>query len=131
LLLERFDTEVQFTVVPAGGQLAIAQLAEHLITNNAINVAAIITPLADPDIQEEQVKKLNSIGAELIVLKQDIEDWLDNYVSAEYHNAVFMLSDRNGKMARRYARNADLEKLIIDNPSFSALIEKLGGKPKG
>ena len=42
-----------------------------------------------------------------------------------------MLSDRNGKMARRYARNADLEKLIIDNPSFSALIEKLGGKPKG
>lgn len=131
LLLERFDTEVQFTVVPAGGQLAIAQLAEHLITNNAINVAAIITPLADPDIQEEQVRKLNSIGAELIVLKQDIEDWLDNYVSAEYHNAVFMLSDRNGKMARRYARNADLEKLIIDNPSFSALIEKLGGKPKG
>lgn len=131
VLLGRFDIDAQFNVIPAGGQLAIAQLAEHLISNHATNVAAIITPLSDPDVQAEQVKKLNSIGAELIVLKQDLEYWLDKYVSTEYHNAAFMLSDRNGKMARRYARNADLDKLILDNPSFSELMVKLGGKPKG
>ncbi|GIZ13065.1 hypothetical protein NCCP436_24810 [Pseudomonas sp. NCCP-436] len=131
VLLERFDIDAQFNVVPAGGQLAIAQLAEHLISNNAKNVAAIITPIPDPEIQQEQVKKLNEIGAEIIVLKQDLEGWLDNYVSAEYHNATFILSDRNGKMARRYARNADLEKLLSENPSFSELMLKLGAKPKG
>jgi hypothetical protein len=128
-LLDRFYISAQFNVIPAGGQLAVAQLAEHLISNNVINVAAIITPLSDPEIQQKQIKKLNEIGAELIVLKQNIEGWLDNYVSVEYHNATFMLSDRKGKMARRYARNADLEKLISENPSFSELILKLGAKP--
>ncbi|MDN3382551.1 hypothetical protein QL995_07695 [Pseudoalteromonas sp. APC 3358] len=130
VLLGRFDIIAQFNVVPAGGQLAVAQLAEHLINNDKTNVAAIITPISDPDIQQEQIKRINEIGAELIVLKQDIELWLDNYVSVEYHNTAFFLSDRNGKMARRYARNADLEKLITENPSFSELMLKLGAKPK-
>lgn len=130
VLLKRFDVNAQFNVIPAGGQLAVAQLAEHLVDNNVVNVAAIITPSADPEVQQKQIKKLNEIGVELIVLKQSIENWLDNYVSVEYHNAIFMLSDRNGKMARRYARNADLEKLMSENPSFSGLMLKLGAKPK-
>ncbi len=56
-----------------------------------------------------------------------LKDWLDNYVSAEYHNATFMLTNRNGKMARRFARNADIEKLLSDNPAFENLLQKLQG----
>lgn len=130
VLLERFDISSPFRVIPAGGQLAIAQLAEHLINNNEINVAAIITPLSDSDEQKKQIDKLNNIGADVIFLRQGIEEWLDNYVSVENHNATFILSDMNGKMARRYARNADLEKLLSENKSFSDLMLKLGAKPR-
>jgi len=127
ILLQRCGTNARYNVVAAGGQLAVAQLAEHLISNNQRDVAVIVTPLFDADIQHEQISKLKDLGVETVELKNDIEDWLDNYVSADYHNAVFMLSNRNGKMARRYARNADLEKLRSENPEFEHLLQKLQG----
>lgn len=125
ILLGRCGINSRYNVVAAGGQLAVAQLAEHLIGKNQGHVAAIITPLYDTDLQHKQISKLIDLGVEIVELKHDIEDWLDNYVSAEYHNSVFMLSNHNGKMARRYARNADIEKLRSNNPMFEHLLQKL------
>ncbi|BDZ74477.1 hypothetical protein GCM10025856_21960 [Methylophaga marina] len=130
VLLERFDVARDYIVIPAGGHLAVAQLAEYLISNNSKNVAAIITPLSDPDVQKDQLNRLSKVGAHTIVLNQDIENWLNNYVSVEYHNATFGLTNRNGKMARRYARNADIKELLKNNPSFSDLMVKLNANPK-
>ncbi len=125
ILLGRCGINARHNVVAAGGQLAIAQLAAHLMSNNKRHVAAIVTPLSDAELQHEQISKLIDLGVEIVELKSGIEDWLDNYVSAEYHNATFMLTNRNGKMARRYARNADIEKLRTDNPTFEHLLQKL------
>lgn len=129
-LLDRFDIDFNLKVIPAGGQLAISQLAEYLIKNHAMNVATIITPTSDLETQQTLMKGLENIGADIIVLKQDIEGWLESYVSVDYYNSTAMLTNRNGKMARRYARNADLDALLLDNPSFSDLILKLGARRK-
>lgn len=127
ILLGRCGINARYNVVAAGGQLAVAQLAEHLMSNNQRHVAAIVTPISDAELQHEQISKLIDLGVEIVELKHGVEDWLDNYVSAEYHNATFMLTNRNGKMARRYARNADIEKLRSDNPTFERLLQKLQG----
>ncbi|MAF72090.1 MAG: hypothetical protein CL591_16075 [Alteromonas sp.] len=129
-LLERFEIEVNYSVIPAGGQLAIAQLAETISKTSNVNVATIITPLPNPETQREQINKLNTLAEEVIVLSQEIEEWLENFVSAEYYNATCMLTNRNGKMARRYARNSDLDLLLSNTPSFSALIEKMRANKK-
>lgn len=131
ILLDRCGVDARHKVTAAGGQLAIVQLAEHLMNNNQRHVAAIVTPLSDAELQHKQISKLKELGVEIIELKHEIEDWLDNYVSADYHNAVFMLSDRNGKMARRYARNADIEKLRSENPTFEQLLQQLKESMKG
>lgn len=127
ILLGRCGINASHNVVAAGGQLAVAQLAEHLMSKNQRHVAAIVTPISDAELQHEQISKLIDLGVEIVELKNGIEDWLDNYVSVEYHNATFMLANRNGKMARRYARNADIEKLRSDNPTFEHLLQKLQG----
>lgn len=74
-----------------------------------------------------QIAELKALEIEIIVLPASLEDWLDNYVTTKYHNATSMLSNRAGKMARRYARNANIEQLLSDNPYFNALINKLKG----
>ncbi len=109
-LLSRFETPSKIDVFPAGGQLSVAPLAQHLRRAGNKNVAAIVTPISDVKHQQERLKELNTSGAELIVLREPLEDWLGNYVSADYYNAVMGLSNRNGKMARRYARNTELGK---------------------
>lgn len=126
ILLGRCGIKARHNVLAAGGQLAVAQLAEHLMSTNRLNIAALITPMSDAELQQEQISKLIDLGVEVVTLKSDIEAWLDNYVSTEYHNATFMLTNRNGKMARRYARNADITKLRSNNPTFEHLIKKLG-----
>ncbi len=127
-LLDRFEISAQYSVIPAGGQLAIAQLAESISKNNTVNVATIITPLSNPEKQQEQINKLKALGAEVIVLSQEIEGWLESFVSADYYNATLMFTNRNRKMARRYAHNSDLDLLLSNTPSFSTLVEKMGGK---
>ncbi|WP_169531235.1 hypothetical protein [Azotobacter chroococcum] len=129
-LLRRFETPAKIEVFPAGGQLSVAPLAQHLRRAGNKNVAAIVTPISDAKHQQEHLKELNASGAELIVLREPLEDWLGNYVPADYYNAVMMLSNRNGKMARRYARNTELDQLITATPSFSSLIDKLEARPK-
>jgi hypothetical protein len=126
ILLGRCGIKARHSVLAAGGQLAVAQLAEHLMSSNQRNIAAIVTPISDAELQQEQISKLVNLGVEVIKLRSGIEDWLDSYVSTEYHNATFMLTNRNGKMARRYARNADVAKLRSTNPGFENLINKLG-----
>lgn len=125
ILLERCQVNPRHKIMAAGGQLAITQLAEHLINTNQRNIAAIITPLSDAELQRKQISKLMDLGVEIILLNSEIEDWLNKYVSAEYHNSTFMLSDRNGKMARRYARNADIAKLRSNDQEFDHLLQKL------
>ncbi|WP_170854620.1 hypothetical protein [Azotobacter beijerinckii] len=129
-LLRRFETSAKIEVFPAGGQLSVASLAQHLRRAGKKNVAAIVTPISDAKYQQEQLEELNASGAELIVLREPLEDWLGNYVPADYHNATVMLSNRNGKMARRYARNTKLDQLLTATPSFSAVIDKLEARPR-
>ncbi|RTD94099.1 hypothetical protein EJO68_09830 [Variovorax atrisoli] len=130
LLIERFKTQAKVTVFPAGGQLSVASLVQHLKNMGGQNVAAIVTPIADADLQREILNELKASNAEVIALRQPLEDWLGNYVSVDYYNTTMMLTNRNGKNARRYARNLELEKILKANPSFSAFITKLERAPK-
>ncbi|MHA0864929.1 restriction endonuclease [Enterobacter wuhouensis] len=126
-LLSRFEINNDFTIFPAGGQLSVPSLSAHLLNTGNTNVAAIVTPIKNPKVQSKQIAELKSLEVEIISLPAPLEAWLDNYVTTEYHNATFMLSSREGKMARRYARNANVEQLLSDNPSFNSLIIKLKG----
>lgn len=128
-LMRRFQTSSSIAVFPAGGQLSVAPLAEHLRGRGNKNVAAIVTPIPNAELQQEHLDKLRASGAELIVLRQPLEDWLGNYVSVEYYNQTMMLSSYAGKMARRYARNANIDQLLIANQSFADLINKIDARP--
>ena len=129
-LLARFVTQAKITVFPAGGQLSVAPLAQHLRRTGNKNVAAIVTPISDSELQQKNLKELSASGAELIVLREPLKDWLGNYVPTDYYNATMMLSSYAGKMARRYARSAELDQLLATTPSFCALMEKLEARPK-
>ena len=93
-------------------------------------MAAIVTPISNADAQQQQMQELQRSGATLVVLHHSLEDWLGNYVGVDYYNASMMLSNRAGKMARRYARNADLDQLLASTPSFAALLEQLDALPE-
>ena len=127
-LMERFDISAKVEVFPAGGQLSVAPLAQHLRRKGIKNLAAFVTHISDPDKEQEHLDELKANGVELIALGESIEDWLGGHVSTEYHNATIMLSSRKGKMARRYARNTELAQLISATPSFARLIDKLGAR---
>lgn len=129
-LLSRFEIPAKVTVFPAGGQLSVAPLVKHLRSTGNRHVAAIVTPIPDEEMQQEHMQELQRSGAILIPLQHSLEDWLGNYVDALYYNATFMLTNRAGKMARRYARNADLGQLLAGTPSFAALLEQLEVLPE-
>ena len=76
------------------------------------------------------IEELKRSGATLVVLQHSLEDWLGNYVDVNYYNATFFLTNRAGKMARRYARSADLDQLLTGTPSFAALLEQLEARPE-
>ncbi|WP_321387135.1 hypothetical protein [Alcaligenes phenolicus] len=129
-LLARFVTPAKVTIFPAGGQLSVAPLALHLRHTGNKHVAAIVTPIPSADMQQEQMQELQRSGATLVILPHSLEDWLGTYVSVEYYNATIMLTNRAGKMARRYARNAELGQLLADTPSFTALLDQLEARTK-
>lgn len=129
-LLGRFVTAAKVTVFPAGGQLSVAPLAQHLIKRGTKNIAAIVTPIVDSTLEQEHLKELSYSGAEVVILRQSLEDWIGNYVPVDYYNSTMMVSNYKGKMARRYARNTQLELLLAATPSFAALINKLDARPK-
>ena len=129
-LLSRFEIRAKVTVFPAGGQLSVAPLVMHLRRTGNRHVAAIVTPIPDEEMQQEHMQELQRSGAILIPLQHSLEDWLGNYVDAFYYNTTLMLTNRAGKMARRYARNADLGQLLAGTPSFAALLEQLEVRPE-
>ena len=127
-LLARFDIPAKVTVFPAGGQLSVAPLAMHLRQTGNLHVAAIVTPISNTEVQQEQMQELQRSGATLVVLDHSLEEWLGHYVSVDYYNLSSMLSNRAGKMARRYARNAELDQLLNGTPSFVSLLKQLGAR---
>lgn len=129
-LLARFDIPAKGTVFPAGGQLSVAPLAMHLRRTGNPYVAAIVTPIPDDEMHQEHMQELQRSGVILIPLQHSLEDWLGNYVDADYYNATLPLTNRAGKMARRYARNANLGQLLTGTPSFAAFLEQLEGLPE-
>ncbi|MEE3923671.1 restriction endonuclease [Pseudomonas viridiflava] len=129
-LLQRFDMPVKVEVFPAGGQLSVAPLAQHLRRKGIRNLAAFVTVIPDADKEQEHLDELKANGVELVSLSEPLEDWLGGHVSADYYNATIMLSNRKGKMARRYARNVALAELISATPSFSRLIERLDARTR-
>jgi len=64
------------------------------------------------------------------MLSAELEDWLGNYVPTDHYNSSIMLTNRKGKMARRYARHTDLGQLLAKTPSLTALIKRLEASPK-
>ncbi|WP_440572906.1 hypothetical protein ACSYS8_000317 [Stenotrophomonas muris] len=129
-LLARFVINAKVSVLPAGGQLSVAPLALYLQRTGNSHVAAIVSPISDPDAQQERMQELQRSGVTLVALDQPLEGWLEDYVSVEYYNSTFMLTNRAGKMARRYARNAQLDKLLANTPLFAALLDQLQARPK-
>lgn len=129
-LLARLEIPAKVTVFPAGGQLSVAPLAMHLRRTGNRHVAAIVTPIPDDEMHQEHVQELQRSGAILIPLQHSLEDWLGNYVDADYYNATLPLTNRAGKMARRYARNANLGQLLTGTPSFAAFLEQLEVLPE-
>ena len=129
-LLARFEIPAKVTVFPAGGQLSVAPLAMHLRRTDNQHVAAIVTPISDDEMHREHMQELQRSGAILIPLQHSLEDWLGNYVGADYYNATLPLTNRAGKMARRYARNANLSQLLTGTPSFAAFLEQLEARPE-
>lgn len=129
-LLARFATPAKITVSPAGGQLSVAPLAKHLRSLGNSHVAAIVTPIPSAEAQQEHMLELKRSGAVLVVLQNSLEDWLGKYVSVDVYNATFFLTNRAGKMARRHARNANLDLLLSDTPSFAALMTQVEARPK-
>ncbi len=128
-LLARLENPAKVTVSPAGGQLSVAQLAMHLRRTGNRHVAAIVTPIPDGEMHQEHMQELQRSGAILIPLQHSLEDWLGNYVDADCYNATLPLTNHAGKMARRYARNANLGQLLTDTPSFAAFLEQLKALP--
>lgn len=128
-LLRRFETSAKITIFPAGGQLSVAPLAQHLRRTGNKNLAAIVTPISDSESQLKHLQELKDSDVELISLHESLEDWLGNYVPPDVYNATIMLSNYNGKMARRYARSTELARLLNATPSFSSLIDKLEAHP--
>lgn len=129
-LLARLEIPAKVTVFPAGGQLSVAPLAMHLRRTGNRHVAAIVTPIPDDEMHQEHMQELQRSGAILIPLQHSLEDWLGNYVDADYYNATLPLTNRAGKMARRYARNANLGQLLTGTPSFAAFLEQLEVRPE-
>lgn len=129
-LLARLEIPAKFKVFPAGGQLSVAPLAMHLRRTGNRHVAAIVTPIPDDEMHQEQMQELQRSGAILIPLQHSLEDWLGNYVDADYYNATLPLTNRAGKMARRYARNANLGQLLTGTPSFAMFLEQLEVLPE-
>ena len=130
-LLARFELPSKVTVLPAGGQLSVIPLVQHLKGNGSEHIAAIVTPIADEDLQKEQLAELEGSSVDVIALRQPLEDWLGNFVEVDYYNMTMMLTNRNGKNARRYARNLEVAKLLDGTPSFSAFVRKMSGRPRG
>jgi hypothetical protein len=128
-LLKRFDITAKLTIFPAGGQLSVAPLAQHLKRSGDHNLAAIVTPIADSESQQKHLIELKDTGVEIISLPRPIEDWIGYHVPIDTYNSTIMLTNRNGKMARRYARSTDLDKLLTATPAFAALIQKLEAQP--
>jgi hypothetical protein len=125
ILFQRLIVGIKLAFFPAGGQLAVTALASHLKESGYKNLAAIVTPIADSALQQEHVGELISNSVEVVMLRHSLEDWLGNYVPVDYYNSTMMLSSYGGKMARRYARNADLELLLKNSPSFLQLIKRI------
>lgn len=125
ILFSRFETASKIMVFPAGGQLSVAPLVKYLRKVGKKHVAAIVTPSTETLPHQKHLDELKTSGAELIMLRSTMEDWLGYFVPVDLYNACIMGSDRNGKMARRFARHADLKQLLNQTPSFSALINKL------
>lgn len=128
-LLRRFETSAKITIFPAGGQLSVAPLARELRRTGNENLAAIVTPISDSESQQKHLQELKDSDVDLISLHEPLEDWLGNYVPTDVYNSTIMLSNRNGKMARRYARSTELSRLLNATPSFSSLIDKLEAHP--
>lgn len=134
-LLKKFNIKAEFEVFPAGGQLSVAPLAKYLTTKynskkHNLNLAAIITPSPDSQLQKAHIRDLESYEVQLVNLSSSLEDWLSSYVPVDYDNTMTMFTNSEGKMAKRYASRANPDKLLAENPTFSALIDNLKAAPK-
>lgn len=124
-LLGRCKRNSDFSVFAAGGQRSVASLAKSIVSNGSKRVAAIVTPIEDKEVQAELTQQLTKLNVETVFLDRSIEDWLGEFVSTEYFNATSMLTNNSGKMARRYARNADIDRLLSESESFAKLVGEL------
>jgi len=128
-LFERFEFPQGFTIIPSGSKKAIFSLAQNLSNSGHENITAIFTGNIDSTLKTK-INKIKSLGVKIITLPLTLEDWLENYVSTEEIHSLILASSSNGKMARRYAKRANLEKLLLSTPSLMEVVKLLKGKYK-
>lgn len=123
ILMERFRLRVKPKVWAAGGQLGIPALARHLKESRGSNVAAFISSGASPALTTELQQQSPSQLDALVVIPYDISNWMEMTIDVQTLNTLEMLTQRPEKVARRYARLADIAKLLESNASFASFID--------
>lgn len=126
-LLSRFHMHKQYTIIPSGSEKATFALSHNLIKSSHDNVTVILQGVVD-DKLKRKTNKLKALGVHIINLPQSLENWLENHLTVDEINSLFFASSHNGKMARRFARRADLKKLLSDNPDLNEIISEMSRK---
>lgn len=130
ILLDRFEVQVKPTIHTAGSRLAIPSLVGHLKQAGFKDVAALVSANTPVEQLDDLRKELNDDSRSLIVLPYAAINWIESACDVDYLNALEMVTQRPAKMARRYARNADLAKLLDSSPEFANFINALKRKQK-
>jgi hypothetical protein len=125
ILLGRLGLQFKATVIAAGGQLAIVPLISHLKEFGFKNVAAMISHDATEQFLEDLRRVLSDSAQSLVMFPSTPINWMESACDVNDLNAIEMLTQRPGKMERRYARLANLDRLLLKSPKFAAFIEML------
>lgn len=108
----------------AGGQTGLESLVRELALSGCDNVAVIVGTDVPPVVLNGLREEMRNHGNWLLVLPTSVEDWLDSAVPADYANAVPETSVR-AKATRRWARNADLDRLLQSSRGFADLFKRI------
>ena len=124
IVLERLGVRDQVRVWVAGGQMAVPGLVRHLQEEQRRKVVAIIEADAPARIVDQLQREMLNDPENLVVVDTSVEDWLEDACSADYVNAVPPTGIKR-KAARRFASNADLEKLLAGSSQISKLFTRI------
>jgi len=127
ILLNRLDPALlaQTQIWSAGGSLNVASLMRQLSSAGAGGLAVVVD--GDNAAMEQLVEirsLLEEIRGYLLVVSPSLEDQLENAIDVDLLNMMPPTAHRK-KIMRRFARNADLDRLFEHYRGFAGLIDWL------